>query len=468
MKNKILKKNLNTLKKINPELHEWMQEQEDVPWIQEIQSENEQKNILVESGSRQHAIYDLKNPGKEAKKATKPMKLYKDSISIVVGFGLGYLANAILEKMDKGHRVIVIEPIAHVIRLALSNFDFSGPMQNGTLIVVAPGENEVASVLYTLSQSFVVSDWRLTFEKFIPFRPGEYMAISKFTSDTLNQILCNTGTIAGDAGAKIADNDMSCLPYVIRARGVKELEGLYKDKPAILVSTGPSLQKNIHHLIDAQDKAIIICVGQALRPLLAYGVRPDFACTVDFGSVNMGHFVGLMGCGIPLVTINRTYAPLIKAWKGPKFVAGTWVPGFEEMATGILTEKGFIDAGGSVAHMCFGLAKLLKCNPITFMAQDLALGETSHSKLADAGGDIYVNEQGQIAWKIKDQRCSLHGKDAVGMGPAVWVPGYWGPNVLTNLGLESFRYSFVSMVKQHLAENDMEKLEKPDEKIISK
>jgi hypothetical protein len=450
--NKILNKNLKVLKEINSDLYKWMMNEKDIDWVQIINSENKQKNLLIESGSKKLPIYNIENPENEAKEAVSYMGLYKDTCSILVGSGLGYLAHVILNKMDKGHRLIVIEPVANMIKLALSNKDFSKNIKNGTLIIVAPGQNEVAMTLGVISNSFVIQDWNLTYEKYIQYRPNEYLVLSKFVSDCLNQILCNTGTVAGDAGGKIADNDVSCMPYVIRHRGVKELEGLYKDKPCILVSTGPSLQKNIHHLIDIQDKVVIICVGQALRILLSYSIRPDFFCTVDFGEVNMGHFKGLMDCDVPMVTINRTYAPLIQSYKGPKFIAATPVPGFEHMATGILSDKGFIDTGGSVAHMCLGLAKLLGCNPITFVGQDLALGETSHSPLADAGGDVFVNEDGQIAWKVKDQRCSLHNKGAVGMGPATPCPGYWGSDVITNLGLMSFKTSFETMIKQHLSE----------------
>jgi len=446
------KKNFEALKSVNPELTEHIKKQPDVDWITTIQSRNKQRNMLIQTGSKQHLVYDINDPTKQAKTAVKDIELHKDTCSIVVGFGLGYLANELAKKMKKGHKIIIIEPIAHIIKLALSNFDFSEHIKNRSLFIVTPDENEVAMCLHTISQSFVVADWLLTHEMYIKYRPKEYMMISKFASDTLNQILCNQGTVSGEAGAKIADNDVSCLPYVIRHRGVEELKGLYKDKPCVLVSTGPSLQKNIHHLIEHQDNVVIICVGQAIRILLSCGIRPDFACTVDFGEVNMGHFKGLMDCGVPLVSLNRAYAPLLQAWKGPKFVAATPVPGFEEMATGILNDKGFIEAGGSVAHMCFGLAKLLGCNPISIIGQDLAYttGE-SHSPLADAGGDVYVNEQGQIAWKIKDQRCSLHDKD-ISMGPAITVDGYWGNPVQTNLGLASFLTTYEEMVKRHLEE----------------
>ena len=68
----------------------------------------------------------------------------------------------------------------------------------------------------------------------------------------------------------------------------------------------------------------------------------------------MAHFKGLMDTDVPLIASNRTYAPLLKAWKGKKFIAATPVPGHETTAAGILEGKGFVETGGSVAHLCFG------------------------------------------------------------------------------------------------------------------
>lgn len=453
---KLLKKNLRALSQANPPLSKWLSKQEEVNWLQEIRSKNGDKNLIIRDGSKMQTAYDMDNPTKTASEAIKGMNLYKENISIVIGFGLGYLANTILLKMEKGHKLLIIEPVGHMINLAFNNFDFSKYIKNHSLIIIAPGVEEVAIGLHFFSEQFVVGDWLLTVNKYANFRPKEYGILTSFTMNTLNQILCNTGTIAGEAGAKIADNDIACLPYVIRYRGVAELKDLYKDKPAVLVSTGPSLAKNIHNLIDNQDKVVIVAVGQALRVLLAYDIMPDFIATVDFGEVNIGHFKGLMDSDVPLVTINRTYAPLIKAWQGPKFITATPVPGYEHMATGILTGKGFIDAGGSVAHLCFGLAKLLGCNPITFIGQDLALGKTSHTPLADASGEVIVSKNGQIGWEVKDQRCSLHSKQIYGMGPVHMVNGYFGKPVMTNLGLASFITAMEAMVEAHL--KDSEKL----------
>ncbi|HUU41503.1 MAG TPA: 6-hydroxymethylpterin diphosphokinase MptE-like protein, partial [Desulfatiglandales bacterium] len=448
-----LKKNLNALKTINLGMFSWLKEQPEIDWVQEIKSENGDRNLLIQSGSNLINAYPMDNPMKEAESVADQMNLYKENISIIIGAGLGYLCKAILEKMEKKHRVIVIEPIGSMIKLALSNFDFSEDLRKGNLIFL-PGKIELVYTLHFLSGQFVISDWLLTTEKYTRHRPHEYNEIVSAAQETINQIMCNTGTSAGAAGGIIADNDIACMPYVLRHRGVNELKGLYKDKPAICVSTGPSLAKNIHHLIDLKDRAIIICVGQAIRPLLGYGIKPDFATTVDFGEVNIGHFKGLLDCNIPLVTINRTYALLIKAWQGPKFIAATPVPGYESMATGILTDKGFIEAGGSVAHLSFGLAQLLGCNPIAFLGQDLALTDGSHIPLADASGEVKINAAGGIDWVVKDPRCSLTGEGkSYSMGMVHYVEGFYGGKTLTNMGLMSFLTVFEGMISRHLEGN---------------
>jgi len=442
-------KNIKALDLQNPELAKKLKE-DILPcdWITFIKSENNAENMLIKTGGETISAYDMKDPVKEAVEACKKMNLYKQNVNVIIGVGLGHFIHTILNRAEKGHRLVIAEPNFLLIKRALHNYDFSEAILRKELIILTSVE-QVVLILQIIAAEFVVEAWNLTIEKYTTVRPDEYKDLTNISSETLNQILCNTGTIAGAAGGIIADNDVSCLPYVIRHRGVDELKDLYKGKPAVLIGTGPSLAKNIHHLIDNQDKVVIIAVGQALRVLLAYGITPDFITTVDFGEVNITHFKGLMDSNVPLVTLNRTYAPLLKEWQGPKFVAATPVPEFEEMATGILTKKGSIEAGGSVAHMNLGLAYLLGCDPITFIGQDLALGETSHIPLADSSGTVAVDENGFIVWKVEDQRCHLSDMGLHGMGPVHFIPGYYGNQVMTNLGLASFLTVFEAMVKKY-------------------
>lgn len=430
-------KNAAALREVCPELLKWIEEQPDQDWLSQ---DGDQLHVSV--GAVSHPMYDPVEPLKELSNIDS-LPLHKENVSVFIGLGLGHTINRTCSKMEKGHIVVVIEPVGHMYRLAFNKYDFSEHIRSHALMF-APGRAEVDMLMGHLEAMKVVEDWLVFVDRTCSMR-HEYFKLSEYAMEMLNQVQCNTGTVTS-AGAKIADNDVATLPWVIRHRGVAELVSMFQGKPAICVSTGPSLARNIHLLRDVQDKAVIIAVGQALRPLLAYDIRPDFICTVDFGDVNMTHYAGLCDEDVPLVTINKTYAPLLKAYRGPKFISA----GAHSVETThtVLKDMGELPQGGSVAHMVFGLAANLGCDPIVFIGQDLALGEASHFGLADSSGSVKV-EDGVIRWKIDDPRSPmLHAREDITMGPAQYVPGWWGQSVLTNTGLMTFITSMERLVSQ--------------------
>ena len=437
MTTELYEKNMAVVAETYPDFHKWILDQKDQDWI--IADGNQ---LHVSVGAVSRPVYDVDDPLKELS-AIDTLPLHKENVSVFIGLGLGHTVARACEKMEKGHHVVIIEPVGQMYRLAFERYDFSEHIKSHTLLF-APGKAEVDMVTGYLEAAKVVTDW-LVFMDSTCARRREYTVIGEHAMDILNQIQCNTGTVMS-AGGKIADNDVATLPYVIRHRGVAELTNLFAGKPAVCVCTGPSLARNIHLLRAVQDKVVIIAVGQALRPLLAYDIRPDFICTVDFGDVNMTHYAGLCDETVPLVTINKTYAPLLTAYRGPKFIsAGAYSV---ETTHSLLKDMGELPQGGSVAHMAFGLAANLGCSPIMIIGQDLALGATSHFNQADSMGKIEVVD-GSIKWRIDDPRSDkLHGRDDIGMGPAQYVPGWWGEPVLTNTGLMSFITAMQRLIEQ--------------------
>lgn len=419
-------------------------------WFQSIKSFTGEDNFVVKRGSEVNAAYAMENPLADIKNSFDKIDLHKEHVSIIIGFGLGYSTEYIMKNMEENHHVCVIEPVPYFIKLALQRFDYSEYIEKKKLFI-CPGIDDIRFVLSLLENELVITNWYLRLENYVRCCP-EYTEIAIFTPDLISSLRCNTGTVHG-AGHKIADNDIECLPYVIRHRGVNELRDLFKGKSAVLVSTGPSLGKNIHILKERQDEVIIIAVGQALRPLLAFGIRPDFICTVDYGDVNMGHFKGIMNSDVPMVCINRTYSPLIREYQGWKFIVATPNPGFENTAVGILKDKGYISMGGSVSHLCLGFAVLLGCDPIILIGQDLAYSEKdklSHFNQADEAGTLEFKD-GQINWKVTDKRSSLHGENIThSMGKLINVDGYFGEPVKTNIGLASFITAFESIIKNEI------------------
>lgn len=421
------------------EFKRWLKKNDRPVWIEPFKSKNGNDNFLI-SPKQIHA-YDLFDPTKEAQLIADGTDCYEQDVSVIIGAGYGYLIDEILSKGEEKHRTIVFESNPYFIDYLFNKHDYSDHIKNHRLIF-CPGVNDLIYAMELVEGGIPVRQWFLSVENYCRHRI-EYMEIAVRAQQVINQLNCNTGTVRG-AGKTIADNDILNLPYVIKERGVNDLANLFKDKPAVVVSTGPSLEKNVRLLGECKDNVIIIAVGQALRVLLGYDITPDFICTVDFGEVNMAHFKGLMDSSVPLICLNRTYAPLLKQYQGPKFITASPQP--EGTPHAILNDKGHIAQGGSVAHLCLGSAVLLGCDPIMLIGQDLAYSDTnkSHIAQADAGGNIEI-ENNEIRWKVTDQRTSLHNQNH-SMGPVMHVDGYFGKPVVTNAGLASFITSFENMI----------------------
>ncbi len=431
---------MKILKEMHPLVAQWIEESKPVNWIEPVMS-GQINNLLIKAQGVTKPVYDPRAPKKDAKNLSRAIVRHSNNISVLIGFGCGYTLKEILNKLkDDKHKIIMVETVPDFYKHAFTHNNFVKAIKNNQ-VFFATCQNDFTAIASMLENTHMLENWLLHIDEYTKMK-HEYFDIKEYATSFICQLRCNTDTVAA-AGKRIADNDMLTLPYVIKHRGVSELKNLYEGKPAIICCTGPSLAKNIHLLLeeDVQRKFIIIAVGQCLRILLAYGITPDFICSVDYGEVNYGHYKDLMDTDVPLVALNRSYAPLLKNWKGTKFITVTPNPGVEGTATSLLQEKGGLEQGGSVAHMAYGLANFMGCSPIALTGQDLAYdGDKSHIELVDEGGDVEINENGEIKWNVVDPNSTIKGEHS--MGGVTYVMGYFGKAVTTNVGLQSFITSF--------------------------
>jgi len=59
------------------------------------------------------------------------------------------------------------------------------------------------------------------------------------------------------------------------------LKDKFKNKPAVILSAGPSLDKNIENLKPYRDKVVVFCVGVAFKTAVKHGIIPDFVAVID-------------------------------------------------------------------------------------------------------------------------------------------------------------------------------------------
>ena len=438
MKNELLKKNLDALSEFNKIISDEIEKSksiEDVTF--------EKNNFFIKFKSATFPAYkSLENLRNEINEAIKKIPMERGAVTVIVGCGYGHMMHKVLSKKNKNHIVLLVEPNLFFVKEAFSRFNFTKWIKNNSFFIVSK-KDDIGLAICTIEANHVVEGWSVLIDPYTVYLPTYSESIQK-VNEYINQVRCNTGTVMG-AGKTMAHNDIESLPYVIRSRGVNQLKDLYKGKPAVLVSTGPSLEKNIWRLKEYQDNIIIVSVAQALRTLLAYDIRPDFITTVDFGDINFSHFEGLMDCNVPLICLNRTYAKILKQYEGVKFISGSNQINCENSMVGILEKKGFLDSGGSVAHFNLSAAALMGCNPLIFIGQDLSWTTKTHAATLDENGDVSV-ENGQIFWTVTDPRSKLKKLKKMCVGPAVYLPGYFGESVVTNVGLASFVTSFDAMI----------------------
>jgi len=160
-------------------------------------------------------------------------------------------------------------------------------------------------------------------------------------------------------------------PLANRANPLEQYKDAIKDRPAILVAAGPSLNKQIDILSQNQDLFTIIAVDTVWPILHKHSIRPDIMFTLDPKSKvswagqcidEETHFFIDIGCSPDVVWSH-----------GKNHVFTACNPLISRPAFDMGAKADFLRTGGSVATTAFSMARYLGANPIVLIGQDLAL-----------------------------------------------------------------------------------------------
>ena len=167
-------------------------------------------------------------------------------------------------------------------------------------------------------------------------------------------------------------NNLRNLLHIVRSPGVKSLERKFSGKPAILVSAGPSLDKNIDTLRKASGKAVILCADTSLRPLLKRGIKPQFVMSIDAQPITYRHFSGLDVNDVNLVGVTRLPPELLSLFDGRAFLCNDMNNVVWKTIAPYFGRLGELGSGSTVAVLGFDIARLMGCDPIIFVGQDFS------------------------------------------------------------------------------------------------
>ncbi|MBG0791796.1 MAG: DUF115 domain-containing protein [Desulfovibrionaceae bacterium] len=156
------------------------------------------------------------------------------------------------------------------------------------------------------------------------------------------------------------ENVMDCLT----SPPIAELRNTFRGMPAILVAAGPDLPGKFDYIRANRDRAVVICVNNAVKPLAEAGIQPHFVIINDT-SVDSGRVFE----HIPDMAETILVAHCLSALGGNtfrrKFLFGEFVPE-------VFGSREMLRLHGSVISTAFSLAVHLGCGKCILVGAQLA------------------------------------------------------------------------------------------------
>lgn len=331
--------------------------------------------VLYVSGRRQ--------PRKHARSIIEKWgKLNRSATVFVLGMGDVAFLKELLKLTDKYINIMVYEPSVDIFFKLMEEVDIADYFNNRPLGLVVEGinEKEILGIIDSMVQfgnvEFVKNNINVTYREMFPDKALKFLKALNRRADSL---IVNEKTAVRYSAVE-ADNLFHNVRYLCDGSITTQLCNVVPiDIPAIVVSAGPSLNKNIHELKKAKNKAFIVAVDTAVRPLVNAGIIPDLYVVVD-GLKPIELFNFEEARKIPLLTSISATKAVLESHQGKKIF---WYEG-ESFIWSMMAMNGksfsTLACGGSVACSAFSLVYKMGFSRIILVGQDLALtGNKTHA-----------------------------------------------------------------------------------------
>lgn len=318
-------------------------------------------------------------------------------------YGLG---NGILYKMMLGNeilkRIVVIEPELEIIYIVLNLIDFSEDIYNNRLILLhSPACNfhminslfdmDKFSKIYSKVYDLLVPN--TYYEKY----QEEMIRINKDFVQAIGHNVVSVGNDTKDAIIGIKQH-IENMKYSLVAPSLIEINNQLKGRDtAIIVSTGPSLYKQLDQLKEIAPYATLFCIDASFPILYNQGIKPDIVFSLERVKESARFYTDTpkeaqkdVIFSLTSIVHEDTIHAITDGVKQFSFRPFGYTTLFN------LYEYGYLGIGMSAANMAYELVVHSKFKRCILIGQDLAFGEdgSSHSKGAIYGeNEIKPKEQ---------------------------------------------------------------------------
>ncbi|EAL0665247.1 motility associated factor glycosyltransferase family protein [Campylobacter jejuni] len=306
------------------------------------------------------------------------------------GFGNGILFKALLQNKNHQH-IVVFEKDIEIIWIMFHILDFSNELQSARLIVLNTNKLEIqdynelcsSKPFFQFSRIYFLELMSHYYERF----HEDVLELNKKLAENFKNSIVSHGNDPLDALQGI-EQFVYNLPQMITHPSYKELLSKRKgiSDTAIIVSTGPSLTKQLPLLKKYASKATIFCADSSYPILAKHGIKPDYVLsleriplTSEFFNNDFGEFDKDIMFIVKSVTHPHTIKYLQK--NNRAFILVSTYASFIQYLK--LDYFGYFNMGKSVANMSYLLTEYLNYKNIILIGQDLAYAKDGFSHTKD-------------------------------------------------------------------------------------
>jgi len=385
-----------------------------------------EKGQVVVTNLSEFVRYDNSKTGNQV----SDMDFNRRGIYFITGlFDIGAIEQ-IYNQTSRDSIVFVVEPHPEIFFYMVSHYNLAELFERKNFFLLV-ADYESAQEYFTefmLQKSFIVKASNIQFYTSMCLKTFEnelVLTLQKRFIESVKKTLFMLGNSTQDTMIGLLQNLLN-LKKFCASLSVRELKNAYSKKTAVIVSAGPSLQKNIDYLKQIpRQNILILAVDTVLKKLLNMDFIPDAVFTIERPKKVFEYFYESQQIPEETVFVGP---PVVYPGILNKFPVNRIIftlkhnEQINEWLNSLISNKSdLIPNGYSVAHLAFSFARYLDCNPIIFIGQDLAYGEdgSTHSK-----GTIYENNHEQR----KEEE--------------LWVEGYFNKKVKTNRTWRNFQLWF--------------------------
>jgi hypothetical protein len=341
--------------------------------------------------SRDLYFYDKDEPLKEIEERYHQYKPMSAPLAVFLGFGIGNEVVYFMTKYSKilnTMNIIVIEKDTAMFQLALKTMDLVEIIKHKQVKFIVGGKIDN---LFPVFQKYFLENNRYLFirgakpifnKSALLMEREYYISAWRTFRQAAQYAVMNYGNDPKDSIIGI-ENMLENLKVIIENPGINLLRNKFCNKPAVVVSCGPSLDKNKHLLASLADKAVIIAADSALKPLLHMGFAPHMVAALEREKevVHLVEDISLCDAqGIYLAACPVVYNEVYQTYPGPNIIVYRNFDHFKWLGI----DRGILTIKSSAGNMAFKIAEYLGCNPIILIGQDLSISPEGQTNAYNA------------------------------------------------------------------------------------